>query len=59
PDVLGKRLFDAAPKESGSGVAKRFVALQGAGHNDVLDMSRGAMRAAIENFLRDVRSPRE
>jgi fermentation-respiration switch protein FrsA (DUF1100 family) len=54
PDVLGKRLYDAVPAESASGVAKRFVVLQGAGHNDVLDVSRGAMRAAIGDFLREI-----
>lgn len=54
PDVLGRRLFDAAPAESAGGVAKQFVVLEGAGHNDVLDMSRGEIRAAIGNSLRDL-----
>lgn len=55
PAVLGKRLFDAVPRESASGVAKRFVVLPGAGHNDVLDVSQVEMRAAIGDFLRELR----
>ncbi len=54
PLALGERLFDAASAKSTSGVEKRLAILQGAGHNDVLDTAKGAMRAAISSFLRDL-----
>jgi len=58
PFALGEKLFEAARHESANGIEKRLVILKGAGHNDVLDMANGAMRAAIGNFLRDAASTR-
>lgn len=54
PFSLGRKLFEAAPEKSKSGVGKRFVPLAGAGHNDVLDAARGAYLAGVETFLREV-----
>lgn len=56
PLSLGEKLFRVAPQESTSGVEKRLVILKGAGHNDVLDMGKGAMRSAMSSFLRDTAS---
>ncbi|MGC1276418.1 MAG: alpha/beta hydrolase, partial [Planctomycetaceae bacterium] len=58
PLALGQKLFDAAPRQSASGVDKRFVLLSGAGHNDVIDAARGAFDSAVTTFLRDVTTNR-
>jgi uncharacterized protein len=51
PFELGKRLFAAAPRQSSSGFAPRFVALPTADHNDVLSTEKPRFRAAIHDFL--------
>src|SRR5690606_19443644 len=35
PIEHGRRLFSAAPDRSADGIAKRFVPIEGAGHNDI------------------------
>ena len=57
PLELGRRLFEAAPAQSASGIARRFALLPGAGHNDVLGVARDAYRDAIEAFLHDLQQP--
>ena len=47
-------LDPTAPDRSAGGVEKRFVVLEGAGHNDVTFAARGAYRAAVTTFLRNV-----
>lgn len=54
PMELGRRLYEAAPERAANGIAKGFVTLPGAGHNDVLESARGAMRAALSTFINDV-----
>lgn len=51
PLRLGKKLYAAAPEQSATGVAKRFVLLAGAGHNNVLATHGDAMTQAIDEFL--------
>ncbi|MCY2967922.1 MAG: alpha/beta hydrolase [Planctomycetota bacterium] len=51
PIEIGQQLFAAAPRESRSGMAKRFVPLPGADHNDYLDVSKGLVSTAIGEFL--------
>lgn len=51
PIKFGRRLFDAAPDQSSSGVAKQFVELPGAGHNDVTLVAAPQLRATIQAFL--------
>ena len=51
PLNLGRKLFDAAPARSASGVEKRFVVLAGAGHNDVLSVTPDTFRSAVAGFL--------
>lgn len=58
PLASGRQLFDAAPAESANGIAKRFVELPGADHNDVLRVARQPMSAAIAQFLATVRIDR-
>jgi fermentation-respiration switch protein FrsA (DUF1100 family) len=53
PIQYGRKLFDAAPAHSRSGVAKRFVELS-AGHNDVYRVAGEQFRTAIERFVKDV-----
>jgi hypothetical protein len=47
----GRKLFDAAPAVSGSGVPKRFVELAGAGHNDLRGADAVAYQRALKEFL--------
>ena len=54
PIELGRRLFDAARDQSASGVAKRFVELPNADHNDVLETSRREVMSAIKEFLKAI-----
>jgi hypothetical protein len=48
PIALGRKLFAAAPEQSETGVAKRFVELAGVGHNDI---PHSALRTALEEFF--------
>lgn len=51
PIELGRKLFEAAPEQSSSGIAKKFVELSGAGHNDVTLVAEAELRAAIGRYL--------
>jgi fermentation-respiration switch protein FrsA (DUF1100 family) len=51
PLALGRQLFSAAPATSATGVAKRFVELPNADHNDVLLVAEPEMRHAVQEFL--------
>lgn len=51
PFRLGQDLFAAALDRSASGVAKRFVELPDADHNDVMETSRQEVSKAISDFL--------
>jgi hypothetical protein len=51
PLHLGRRLFDAAPAASASGVPKRFVELPKADHNDVTLVAPAELAAAIGRFV--------
>lgn len=51
PFQLGRRLFEAAPKQSASGISKQFVELSGIGHNDI-DRTRGSLYGrSVRDFL--------
>ena len=54
PLEFGKRLFEAFPAESASGVPKQFVEMQGANHNDILDVTGPEYRQAIQEFAKRV-----
>jgi fermentation-respiration switch protein FrsA (DUF1100 family) len=58
PLSYGKRLFEAAPQTSSQSVAKTFVELRGAGHNDILYVARDEYRATMRSFLDQVESPK-
>ena len=51
PYRLGQKLFDAAPDKSFSGVAKKFVELPNADHNDVMETSGRIVTNVISEFL--------
>ena len=51
PLRLGKQLFAAAPEKSASEVAKQFVELPNADHNDVLETSGTDVSKAVRKFL--------
>lgn len=51
PLQLGKKLFAAAPEKSASGIAKQFVELPKADHNDVMEISGTDVSRAVRNFL--------
>ncbi len=51
PIQLGQKLFAAAPEKSSTGVAKTFLKLPQADHNDVLETSRPEVSKAIREFL--------
>jgi fermentation-respiration switch protein FrsA (DUF1100 family) len=51
PITLGRQLFEAAPERSSSGIAKEFVELSTAGHNDVTVVAPAELRSAIQGFL--------
>jgi hypothetical protein len=57
PIELGRRLFDAAPPRSAGGIAKRFVELPSAGHNDIVAVAQPEFRAAVAEFLKQLASP--
>ena len=54
PFASGKRLFEAAPEQSQQSIAKTFVPLRGAGHNDILYVARDEYRQAVRDFLERV-----
>lgn len=51
PLRLGRKLFAAAPEMSLSGVAKQFVELPNADHNDVMETSEADISKAVRKFL--------
>jgi fermentation-respiration switch protein FrsA (DUF1100 family) len=51
PFELGKRLFDAAPANSMTGMAKTFIELPQAGHNDIMYVAADEVREAVQHFL--------
>ena len=51
PYRLGQKLFDAALDKSFSGVAKKFVELPNADHNDVMETSGRIVTNVISEFL--------
>jgi len=53
PIELGRRLFESAPMESASGIAKRFIEVPSAGHNSV---PRRELRDAVEELLPQIES---
>lgn len=54
PFPLGQKLFVAASDNSSSGVAKKFVELPKADHNDVMETSGREITQAIHEFLTTV-----
>ncbi len=55
----GRRLFEAAPAASASGVEKQFVELSHAGHNNMAHVAADEMSKAFDDFLGKVMSPRQ
>ncbi len=51
PIAQGRKLFDRAPAQSQTGVAKRFVEFENVGHNDV---SHALLSGAVKSFLADI-----
>jgi fermentation-respiration switch protein FrsA (DUF1100 family) len=51
PFSFAQRLFAAAPDVSANGIAKKFVTLPGADHNDIAIKAREPYRAAVKEFL--------
>jgi len=51
PIKFGRELFAAAPEKSATGIAKRFVELPNADHNDVIFVAEREMRRAVGEFL--------
>ena len=56
PFELGRRLHDVIPEKSASGLAKRFVELPNADHNDVIETSGREMLSATAEFFRQITS---
>ena len=54
PIALGKRLFQAAPEKSVSGVAKQKVVLPHSNHNDVFGPDVHLVMTALKDFLAGV-----
>lgn len=54
PFELGRKLFEAAPAASSNGIAKRFVALPDAGHNDILHVAAAPVEAVLREFLNEI-----
>jgi pimeloyl-ACP methyl ester carboxylesterase len=55
PYQLGRRLFDAAPEKSQTGIAKTFVDLPKADHNDILFTEPKRYQDGLVRFLRSLR----
>ncbi|MCA9027075.1 MAG: alpha/beta fold hydrolase [Planctomycetaceae bacterium] len=51
PIEQGRRLFEAAPARSASGIEKRFVELPHAGHNDMVHIAAEEMAEALGEFI--------
>ena len=51
PFRLGQKLFAAVPDKSASGVAKQFVELPNADHNDVMETSGAELTQTLAKFL--------
>ena len=51
PIKLGRRLFEAAPTRSSSGIANEFVPLPNASHNDVTLIAEEELRTTVGEFL--------
>lgn len=56
PFELGRKLFDAAPKDSTNGYANRFVELPAADHNDVLEADGARFGKAVRELIEHVAS---
>ena len=56
PIEIGRRLFDRAPPQSESGIAKRFAELPNAGHNDVLLTAERALSGAVREFFEAIQA---
>jgi uncharacterized protein len=57
PFEQGQKLFDAAPERSASGIAKSFIELPTAGHNDVMDPDVGAIipwTSSLDGLLKSI-----
>ncbi len=51
PVTLGRKLFELAPAKSANDIAKTFVELPRADHNDVLDADPAEFRDGLRKFL--------
>lgn len=58
PLAQGRKLFEAAPEQSETGVAKEFVLLPNAGHNDVRIVAGAEIDAAHRRFFESLRRAR-
>ena len=56
--MLFRSLFAAAPAKSANGVAKEFVSLPQADHNDVVQAEAERVLQALEQFLSRAVPPR-
>ena len=56
PMALGRKLFDAAPERSSTGIPKRFLELPAADHNDILFVARAPFQAGLRQFFSVLRS---
>lgn len=56
PFANGRRLFEAAPDQSRQSIAKTFVPLRDAGHNDILYVARDEYRKAVRDFFERVKA---
>lgn len=54
PFAMGQQLFAAAPEKSDSGVAKQFVALPNADHNDVMETEIWRFQEVVGKFLKTI-----
>jgi fermentation-respiration switch protein FrsA (DUF1100 family) len=57
PFEMGQSLYAAAPERSHNGVPKSFVALPGAGHNDVMYVAAEEVGEAVRRFLGQLPPP--
>ncbi|MEM1060819.1 MAG: alpha/beta hydrolase [Planctomycetota bacterium] len=54
PLKLGKKLFDAAPETSRTGVPKRFELIERAGHNDLLQVAGDRFTDTVRSWLDEI-----
>lgn len=54
PFEQGRRLFEAAPAKTTTGIARRFLDLPASDHNDVVPTAESAVRRAIGEFLSEI-----